>query len=206
MEYFSQIGQDQYYIEHIINSKRGGRFLDVGAHDGIRTSNTYALEKYLGWTGICIEANTALVEECRQNRPGSQVIEAAVWSEEKTVIFEHPHSGNDFLSRIGGLAINDNYFPNDFTSTIDVQMVAKPLKDLIGSGEQYFDYFSLDIEGAELEALKGIDWNQTSFGYIAIEYGHRELFKKEIEVFMKTCGYTLHRVNDFDIDFIPFQK
>jgi FkbM family methyltransferase len=203
MEYFSQIGQDQYYIEHIINGKKGGRFLDVGAHDGIRTSNTYALEKYLGWTGICIEANAALAKECEQNRPASRVIQAAVWSEEKTVVFEYPHSGNDFLSRIGGLAVNENYFAGDFTSTIDVEMVAKPLTALIGTGNQHFDYFSLDIEGAELEALKGIDWDNTSFGYIAIEYGHRESFKQEIQAFMQAHGYSLHRINDFDIDFIP---
>lgn len=203
MKFFSQIGQDEYYIEKIIQRRKGGKFLDVGAHDGIRTSNTYALEKYLGWTGVCIEANEELAKRCKQNRPGSQAIHAAVWSEEHEVVFQLPHSGNDFLSRIGGLSVNENYFAQDFTQTIDVAMTARPLRDLLGPGKHYFDYFSLDVEGAELHALQGIDWENTSFGYVAIEFGHREEFRRSIESFMVARGYLCHRINDFDVDFVP---
>jgi hypothetical protein len=206
MEFFSQIGQDEYYIEKIIHRRKGGTFLDVGAHDGIRTSNTYALEKYLGWTGVCIEANQELAEQCKVNRPGSHTIHAAVWGEEKEVVFQLPVSGNDFLSRIGGISFNENYFPQDFVQTIDTKMTARPLRDLLGPGRHHFNYFSLDIEGAELEALRGIDWDNTSFDYIAIEFGHREEFRRAIELFMAAHDYVVNRINDFDVDFIPLHK
>jgi hypothetical protein len=53
-KYYSQIGQDKYFIENISNKKREGFFLDIGAHDGILESNTAALELDYGWSGICV--------------------------------------------------------------------------------------------------------------------------------------------------------
>src|SRR5262245_35540374 len=55
MNYVSQCRQDQVLCEIIFPGKIGGRFLDIGANDGITYSNTYCMEKSLGWTGICVE-------------------------------------------------------------------------------------------------------------------------------------------------------
>ena len=44
MTYYSQIGQDKYYIEEIAKHRRGGVFLDIGANDGLFGSNTATLE------------------------------------------------------------------------------------------------------------------------------------------------------------------
>lgn len=203
MKYFSQIDQDRYYIEHVINGKREGRFLDVGAHDGIQTSNTCALEIYLNWTGICVEANPELAGLCKKNRPKSHVVQAAVWSEERDVKFSLPHSGNDFLSRIDGIAHNRDYFPADFRESTMLKMRTQTLSGILGNEPQYFDYFSLDVEGAELEALKGINWETTSFGFIALEFGYRNDFLKDIVDYLYTKNYQLHRINQFDADFVP---
>lgn len=205
MNYYSQIGQDQFFIENIAKGKRGGTFLDVGAHDGIATSNTYALETHFDWTGICIEANPRLADACKKNRPKSTVMQAAVWSEQKEITFELPSSGNDFLSRIGGISHNENYFAADFAQEETIAMTAMPLRDLLPPGKQHFDYFSLDVEGAELEALKGIDWSTTSFGYIALEFGYRNDFLNEIIGFLKSKNYEIFRINNFDADFFPLK-
>jgi hypothetical protein len=114
-----------------------------------------------------------------------------------------PHSGNDFLSRIGGISHNQNYFAFDFSKVEVVSMTAQPLSKLLGGENLHFNYFSLDVEGAELEALKGIAWERTSFDYIALEFGHRNDFLKEITEYLASKKYTLLRINDFDADFIP---
>ena len=54
-EYTSQVEQDKWAIEEIFSFKENGYFIEIGAADGIHFSNTYVLEKELGWQGICIE-------------------------------------------------------------------------------------------------------------------------------------------------------
>lgn len=52
--FYSQAGQDVWVLQQIPK----GFFVDVGAHDGVESSNTYALE-LAGWKGICIEPSEA---------------------------------------------------------------------------------------------------------------------------------------------------
>jgi hypothetical protein len=37
--------------------KRGGFFIEAGAHDGVEASNTLYFEKKMGWTGLLVEPN-----------------------------------------------------------------------------------------------------------------------------------------------------
>ena len=59
-----------------------GRFLDIGAHDGVFVSNTRRLAE-LGWRGVCVEASPyvfpKLVDTYRDN-PNVELVNAAVSS------------------------------------------------------------------------------------------------------------------------------
>lgn len=206
MIYYSQIGQDKYFIENIAKYKRGGRFLDVGANDGITESNTACLEKEYGWSGICIEANENLAKICASNRPSSLVLCSVVWGSQTTVDFAEPKNGNNLLSRIDNIPWNHEYFKAEFRDNIKSKRETTTLKNILGDDNQYFDYFSLDIEGAELEALNGINWETTKFGFMTIEYGNRHDYKYLIIKFLKERGYSLHRINAWDIEFINNEK
>lgn len=204
-EYQSQIGQDRHYIEQVIRGRRNGRFLDVGAHDGKTTSNTYVLEKELGWTGVCVESNPELIPALTENRPKSQVVEATVWNIRTKVKFETPASGDTLLSRVKGQPVNADYFREEFEAgTSDRVVRTKRIRDILGPGFHRFDYFSLDVEGAELKALKGIDWSRTRFGYIALEHGNREGYLNEIIAYLASVRYRVTRINAFDVDFRPY--
>ena len=65
--FYSQAGQDEW-ISSLFEFKREGYFLDIGAHNGIDINNTYFLEKELGWTGICIEADPVIFSSLASNR------------------------------------------------------------------------------------------------------------------------------------------
>ena len=54
MEFKGQVGQDKWVCDRL-GYKIGGYFMDIGAYDGVKLSNTYCLEKELGWDGVCIE-------------------------------------------------------------------------------------------------------------------------------------------------------
>jgi hypothetical protein len=53
-ETYSQIGQDAFVI-NLLQQKRNGVFLDIGAGPPKFISNTYLLEKKYNWTGVSIE-------------------------------------------------------------------------------------------------------------------------------------------------------
>ena len=55
--YYSQYLQDVFVQFVFFNNKKDGYFIDIGAYDGIRLSNTYLFEKNKNWKGICVEPN-----------------------------------------------------------------------------------------------------------------------------------------------------
>ena len=50
----SQNNEQEYILKYYKNFK--GKFLDVGAHNGVDFSNSFFLIE-LGWQGICVEPN-----------------------------------------------------------------------------------------------------------------------------------------------------
>eukprot|EP00804_Cyclotella_cryptica_P025470 CCRYP_011979-RA/>CCRYP_011979-RA protein AED:0.16 eAED:0.16 QI:717/0.5/0.66/1/0.5/0.33/3/0/280 len=50
-----------YIYDELLNevNNKISTFVEFGCADGVTTSNTYPFEKYLGWTGLCIEPNYA---------------------------------------------------------------------------------------------------------------------------------------------------
>jgi len=67
-EFYGQYEQDRYLYETIFHNKKNGTFVEFGALDGIRFSNTYFFEKNFGWTGICAEPNPILFPQLKKNR------------------------------------------------------------------------------------------------------------------------------------------
>ena len=64
--------QDQYsiskIIEHICNNNDNGKFMEIGAWDGVELSTTYYLEKMKDWTGLLVEPIRQKFEEMKRNR------------------------------------------------------------------------------------------------------------------------------------------
>ena len=56
------------------------------------------------------------------------------------------------------------------------------------------DFFSLDVEGSELNVLKGIDFSQYNFKYLLIEITDfdKGIYLKKMINFLKEKNYILH--------------
>jgi hypothetical protein len=143
MTYYSQAGQDKW-VHDIIGDK--GFFVDIGAYDGVQTSNTYALEQ-AGWNGICVEAEVNAFDKCAVTRC-CRSINKAVTNYKGIAMF----AGD----RIGG------------SISVPCDTLQGILRD--NAAPKLIDYLSMDIEGHELIVLENFPFDEFQFKLITIEH------------------------------------
>lgn len=176
-----------------------GFFVELGANDGISQSNTLYFERKRGWTGVLVEPTPHNFLKCLANRDiDTQVFCCACTS------FEYPHrfvemAFANLMSTPLGLesdvadplahAEEGKKFlaPTDRVFTFGA--LARPLNEVLVEADApaRIDLLSLDVEGAEIEVLKGIDHTRFRFRYICIEC--RDLGR--IEGYLRPLGYAL---------------
>ena len=211
IKYYSQIGQDKYYIENIVNHKRNGYFVDIGANNGINLSNTYVLEKNYDWKGLCVEVDDNLFDELKQNRKCNVVNECvySISGEVKTLqvplVNEIPE-GNSMLIRIKDNPVSNNAFINQFREYRTYNKISKTLNDIFKENNvpEVIDYMSIDIEGADYDALLGLDFTKYRINFITIEWGggtSRLDYLNKITKLLEKNRYKLHRINNWDAEF-----
>ena len=184
----SEIGQDKWVLVKMFPSESAGYFLDVGSGHGTIGSNTKALEE-LGWTGICVdpfpthmEGRTCVVEK------------AVVSSSAGQVVRFHTHAG------LGGIADTLGKWKDEAEKSPAVELTTNTLGELLDRrrAPSYIHFLSLDIEGAELEALKGLPFDRYRFGAMAIEHNDEEPKRSDLLKFLEENGYV--RVHTYKQD------
>lgn len=156
-----------------------GIFIEAGANDGISQSNTLLFEKEFGWNGLLIEPNTHMYNLCKLNRPNSIVENCALVScnyvkDSIEGDFCHTDYTNSLMSMVldYGDECDDNYkfHKNNKKNNKIVFVAAKTLTSLISKHNfSKINLLSLDVEGYEISALNGLDFNLYSPEYCLIE-------------------------------------
>ena len=75
--WFSQLHQDEVVMA-LLSYKQNGFFIDLAANDARYLSNTFALERFGNWTGLCIEPNPLYWLNLTRYRPNCHIISAVV--------------------------------------------------------------------------------------------------------------------------------
>jgi hypothetical protein len=72
-----------------------------------------------------------------------------------------------------------------------VELTTTTIGDILvrAHAPSYIHCLSLDIEGAELEALRGLPFDRYSFGAMAIEHNWEEPKRTDIHALLKEPGY-----------------
>jgi len=200
---FSQVGQSKY-IDSVLNSKRNGFFIEAGGYDGEDMSNSLYFELERNWTGILIEAIPSYYKQilsknrkifsincCISNkRPSVAKFQLAGYLSNRISLINE-----DFQNRVDESNRNKNktiiYVPcfslNTILKAINVDKI---------------DYFSLDVEGGELEILKGMDFKNIDITTFSVEHNGYQPARNDIKNFFKHINYTMLRDDPQDVYFI----
>lgn len=164
-----------------------GRYIEIGAFDGIKHSNTHIFSKGLNWTGVLVEASPSNFAKLSQNRQQDELHHSAICSSLDTVHFiDRGAVGGiyEFMS----VGFRRRWHPTQ-ESTEMFAVKCQPLGGLL-RGHRYFDFFSLDVEGGELQVLQTIDFSQVQFGVIFFETdGLHPLRNEATKSFLQDQGY-----------------
>ena len=155
-KYYSQHGEDAL-LDLIFRDQEHGVFVEVGCIDGRCYSNTLTFEER-GWKGLCVEAHGGYIEMLKKNRPNSIVSHCAAGeADEDAVFYANSRGSLSTLDKAKESLWQRDYAPY-FTGFEEQQVKKVRLSTLLDANQiKEVDILSLDIEGYEVEALKGLD-------------------------------------------------
>ena len=195
----SQDGEDRYLVDTYFKGLCGGTYLELGALDGVRFSNSHLFEFGFGWSGVLIEPNPKSFKALQTNRPKNRLHNVAVCDVSREVHFMRGDEGAvtgifEFMAP----SFRAEWFKGSASSRLeDVsdKIRCEPLRRVLGKDglreKKHIDFLSLDVEGAEFEVLKTIDFTAQQFGVIFYEADPHNVVKNEIvKSYLEARGYT----------------
>jgi FkbM family methyltransferase len=185
---FERLGSERYSRPGVPGLDRHlparGFFVEAGAHDGYTGSNTYYLARFRGWSGVLIEPIPALYERCVIERSGSKVFNCALVSsefdrDEVVMRYGGPQSvvkgaweWADAYEAPSQLEWSQRGCAHGWEDPYDVGVPARTLTSVLeeAGAPARIDLLSLDVEGYELEVLKGLDFARYTPTLILLEF------------------------------------
>jgi FkbM family methyltransferase len=161
---YSQEGEDRVLSSLLFKLHGGmhvktGFYVDVGAHHPYRFSNTCLFYRQ-GWRGINIDAMPGSMLAFAKQRPRDINLESGVGRKAETLkffVFNEP-ALNTFDESLARARCNDVW---RIEAIVDVPVL--PLAEILNKHVpegQRIDFFSVDVEGFDLEVLQSNDWQK----------------------------------------------
>jgi FkbM family methyltransferase len=175
--FFSQQNEDKILFEKYLNYK-DGFFIELGAMNGVTFSNTLFFERELNWNGILIEP-TSQYNELIKNRPNCYNFNYAISELEGDIEFV----GNSALGGIKSSMPDNHFYGWKLNEQSSYLVKSTKIKNIILEVNKIkkvdrVDFFSIDVEGGELEVLKTYDWTIPTY-LVMIEIQNFDLIKDE---------------------------
>jgi len=193
---------EKQHIRAYFDNSRAGVFVEVGANEPVSIySQSWHLEKELGWHGLLIEPNPELAAKARLSRPLSTVCECACTSPDKVGDLELyiPLADSGEVTGHASLEINADDHHYQHHRLVGVRAVT--LTDLLDRhGLNGIDLLSIDVEGTELDVLAGLDWRRYRPRLILLEDKHVFLNKHR---YLRSQGYALVKRMNGNCWYVP---
>jgi FkbM family methyltransferase len=160
-------------LDHLLDQD-GGFYVEAGGHDGYTQSNTYYLARFRGWQGVLVEPTPTLHALCVSERPESTVIQAALVDRESDGSLVTVRFG-DLMSTVSGAREDEHDWTalglqTGWRDAYEATVQGRSLSAILDEVEApEVDLLSLDVEGFEAHALRGLDLERHAPRWIAVE-------------------------------------
>lgn len=187
---YSQEGEDRV-LDRIFGFCDPGFYVDVGAHDPHRFSNTYLFYRR-GWRGINIDAMPGSMEKFNRMRPRDVNLEIGIGAKSgvaKFYVFNEP-ALNTFDPEVAKTHTTPDW-RIERVIDVPIEPLAAVLDRYIEAGTQ-IEFLSVDVEGLDLTVLQSNDWSKYRPKVVLIESLKKDLTsidEQEIVKFMKKQKY-----------------
>ena len=175
-----------------------GYFIEIGGADGITNSNTVVLEQQYGWNGVCIEADPDQYLLLKNNRSCITVNSAcsSTSGEKLEFILSTKNSSHKFRQMSGLLNFAKKYKKELLDSKkqnpeCSFLVTTKTLTEILDEvkAPENIDFLSLDVEGAELEVLQGINFEKYKIDCILVEHNNEHPKRSNIRKLLFSNNY-----------------
>lgn len=186
--YYRRHGQDRFLHEQLFPDKKRGVFVDVGAYDGIESSNTLFFEESLEWQGVCVEPlpipfsrlmrnrNCLCINKCASDTFGKaeflHVIPHTAFCSpagEKSSNYEKLSGLKAFYSQ-GHKNLIDRKLAEVGGQKETVEVECVPINEILSkASSSHIDLLSIDTPGSEGHILQAIDLSRFTIDVIVVE-------------------------------------
>lgn len=169
-------------------------YVEIGANDGVGQSNTYFLERALGWRGLLVEPTIDNFLRLVANRAGDNHFFCAACVPDgftdRFVPIVHARRMTTSLGLEADVdpeshivAAGDRVLRDSDGRPVQFGAVAATLTSLLdrAGSPRTIGFFSLDVEGAELAVLRGVDHGRYRFERLLVEVRDLDRMRRYLE-------------------------
>jgi FkbM family methyltransferase len=188
----SQDNQDKFLEKYVFKGHKNGFYVDVGAHDGITFNNTHYFEKQNNWNGINVEPINTVFDKLVSNRPNNNNINCAVCNNDGETEFVCNTGYTEMISGIKDTFDLRHWKRLDYENetmngtTEIIRVNTKKLETIFNENQvSRVNYLSIDVEGAEFEVIKSINFNKVFIDVIGFENNYNDVSIPIVEYLQK---------------------
>ena len=184
---YSMDGED-LFVKNYFKEKKKGFYVDVGCYHPIHRNNTHLLHMQ-NWSGINIDTSQFSIDFFNYMRPKDLNYHCAISNKNKNIKLFYQKE----LSQLS--TTEKSQAQNVFQGNIKEKEIMAFTLDEILNRDKYknskIDFLDIDVEGADLKAIKGLSFDKFQPELVCIEIHEKEIKQSEIYQFLMDKKYEL---------------
>lgn len=184
---YSMEGEDEIIVDYFKNME-SGFYVDAGCYHPTHLSNTHILFTK-NWSGINIDLSEFSISLFNLVRPKDVNVNAAISNSEKEITFYYQKNLSQLTTTVKEISRErmQGYIK-------EKKILALSLNSIINNSKfknKVIDFLNIDLEGAELNALKSLDFNIYSPRLICVEIIEKDIMNSSVFKFLDNLKYRL---------------